>query len=134
MNKTSIVAQLESQINQLKQEFDVQQNDDQSKKQTIKSKLDDLNNKLSKEMISRRFKLEPEQFSPEVSVKHHHISPKKLTVPCRMKQIPANSSDATINYRGCQKMPLLCRHSLPVTWQQCSTIGNMSSYCMSEHY
>ena len=44
VNKTSIVAQLESQINQLKQELDVQQYDDQSKKQKIKSKLDDLNN------------------------------------------------------------------------------------------
>jgi hypothetical protein len=32
VNKTSIVAQLESQINQLKQELDAQPNDDQSKR------------------------------------------------------------------------------------------------------
>ena len=99
VNKTSIVEQLELQINQLKQELDVLPNDHQSKKQTIKSKLDDLNNKLTKEMISRRFKLEPEQFLPEVSVKHHHISPKKVTVRCRMKQIPANSNDAITGHK-----------------------------------
>jgi hypothetical protein len=64
VSKTGLVAQLESQINQLKQELDVLPNDHQSKKQTIKSKLDDLNNKLTKEMISRRFKLEPERFLP----------------------------------------------------------------------
>jgi hypothetical protein len=52
--------------------MDLTPNDHQSKKQTIKSKLDDLNNKLAKEMIGRRFKLEPEQFSAEVSVKHYH--------------------------------------------------------------
>ncbi len=48
VNKTSLVVQLESQINQLKQQLDVLPNNHQSKKQTIKSKLDDLNNKLAK--------------------------------------------------------------------------------------
>ncbi len=95
VNKTSLVAQLESQINELKHQLDLLPNNHQSKKQTIKSKLDDLNNKLAKEMISCRFKLEPEQFSPEVSVKHHHASSKKVTFRCKMKQIPANSNDAT---------------------------------------
>jgi hypothetical protein len=136
VNKTSLVTQLESQINQLKQELDVQPNNHQSKKQTIKSKLNDLSNKLRKEMISRRFKLEPKQFLPEVSVKHDNISSKKVTVQCRMKQIPANSNDEqqAIHYRGCQKMILLCHHGLPVTLQQCSKIGNMLSYRVSEHY
>jgi hypothetical protein len=74
-------------------------NDHQSKKQTIKSKLDDLNNKLGKEMIGCRFKLDPEQFLPEVSVKHYHASSKKVTFHCKMKQIPANSSDATTGHK-----------------------------------
>ncbi len=74
-------------------------NNHQSKKQTIKSKLDDLNNKLAKEMIGRRFKLEPEQFSPEVLVKHYHTSSKKVTFRCKMKQIPANSNDATTGHK-----------------------------------
>jgi hypothetical protein len=99
VNKTSLVAQLESQINELKRQLDLLPNDHQSKKQTIKSKLDDPNNKLAKEMISRRFKLEPEQFSPEVSVKHHHASSKKVTFQCKMNQIPANSNDATTSHK-----------------------------------
>jgi hypothetical protein len=77
VNKTSLVAKLESQINELKHQLDLLPNDHQSKKQTIKSKLDNLHNKLAKEMIGGRFKLEPEQFSPEVSVMHHHPSSKK---------------------------------------------------------
>jgi hypothetical protein len=99
VNKTSVVAQLESQINELKHQLDLLPNDHQSKKQTIKSKLDDLNNTLAKEMISCRFKLEPEQFSPEVSVKHHHVSSKKVTFRCKMKRIPANSNDATTSHK-----------------------------------
>ncbi len=99
VNKTSLVAQLESQINELKRQLYLLPSDHQSKKQTIKSKLDDLNNKLAKEMISCRFKLEPEQFSPEVSVMHHHASSKKVTFQCKMKQIPANSNDATTGHK-----------------------------------
>ncbi len=74
-------------------------NNHQSKKQTIKSKLDDLNNKLANEMIGRRFKLEPEQFLPEVSVKHYHASSKRVTFQCKMKKIPANSNDATTGHK-----------------------------------
>jgi hypothetical protein len=99
VNKTSILSQLESQMNELKRQLDLPPNDHKSKKQTIKSKLDDLNNKLAKEMISHRFKLEPEQFSPEVSVKHYHTSSKKKTFQCKMKQIPANSNDATTGHK-----------------------------------
>jgi hypothetical protein len=83
----------------LKRQLDFLPNDHQSKKQTIKSKLDDLNNKLAKEMISRRFKLELEQFSPDIFVKHHHASSKKVTFRCKMKQIPANSNNATTGHK-----------------------------------
>ncbi len=70
-------------------------NDHKSDNKTIKSKLDELNNKLAKEMNDRRFKLELEQISPEVTVKHYHASSKKIVFRCKMLQIPANSSDAT---------------------------------------
>jgi hypothetical protein len=99
VNKTSLVAQLELQINELTRQLDFLPNNHQSEKQTIKSKLDDLNNKLAKEMISCRFKLEPEQFSSEVSVKHHHASSKKITFRCKMKQIPAKINDATTDHK-----------------------------------
>ncbi len=48
VNKTSLLLQLESQINELKRQLDLPQNDHQPDKKTIKSKLDDLNNKLAK--------------------------------------------------------------------------------------
>jgi len=98
VNKTSLVAQLKSQINELKCQLDLLPNNHQSKKQRIKSKLDDLNN-LAKEMISCRFKLEPEQFTPEVSVKHYQASSKKVAFQCKMKQIPSNSNDATTDHK-----------------------------------
>jgi hypothetical protein len=99
VNKSSFLTQLESQIKELKNELDLQPNGNKSDKKTIKSKLDELNNKLAKEMKGRRFKLEPEQFSPEVTVKHYHASSKKIVFRCKMMQIPANSNDATTGHK-----------------------------------
>ncbi len=48
-------------------------------------------------MNDRRFKLEPEQFSPEVTVKDYYVSSKKFR--CKMMQIPANSNDATTGHK-----------------------------------
>ena len=79
VNKTSFMTQLESQIKELKSQLDLPQIDHKSDKKTIKSKLDELNKKLAKEINGRRFKLEPEQFLPEVTVKHYHASSKKVT-------------------------------------------------------
>jgi hypothetical protein len=50
-------------------------------------------------MNDHRFKLEPEQFSPEVTVKHYHASAKKIVFRCKMMQIPANSNDATTSHK-----------------------------------
>ncbi len=75
------------------------QNDHQSEKKTIKSKLDDLNNKLAKEIVGRKFKPKPEQFLPEVTVMHYHASSKKVAFRCKMKQIPANSKDAVTGHK-----------------------------------
>ena len=50
-------------------------------------------------MNGRRFKLEPEQFSPEVTVKHYHASSKKIVFRYKMMQIPANSNDATTGHK-----------------------------------
>ena len=93
------MTQLESQIKELKSQLDLPQNDHKSDKKTIKSKLDELNKKLAKEMNGRRFKLEPEQFSPEVTVKHYHASSKKKVFRCKIMQIPANSNDATTGHK-----------------------------------
>ncbi len=99
VNKTSFLTQLESQIKELKCQLDLTPNDHKIERKKIKSKLDDLNNKLAKEMTGRKFKLEPEQFSPEVTVKHYQTSSKKVSFRCKMKQIPANSNDATTGHK-----------------------------------
>jgi hypothetical protein len=64
-----------------------------------KSKLHDLMEKLTKEMNSRKFNLEPEQVTPEVTVKHYETSSKKVKFHCKMNQIPANSNDATTGHK-----------------------------------
>jgi hypothetical protein len=98
VNKSSFMTQLESQIKELKSHLGLQPNDHKSDK-TIKSKLDELKEKLAKEMNVCRFKLDPEQFSHEVTVKHYHASSKKIVFQCEMMQIPANSNDATTGHK-----------------------------------
>jgi hypothetical protein len=49
-------------------------------------------------MSNQKFKLEPEQFSPKISVKPYSTSSKQVEFCCKMKQIPANSNDATTEH------------------------------------
>jgi hypothetical protein len=67
--------------------------------QQVQSDLQNLKNKLSTELKDLRFKLEPELFSTKVSVKEFVVSKKKIQFNCRMKQIPANTSDATTGHK-----------------------------------
>ena len=70
VNKTGYILQLEAQIQELDRVQDKYKNND---------KLDELKEKLSKTKDSRKFNLEPENFSPEVNVKHFkHLSRNKL--------------------------------------------------------
>jgi hypothetical protein len=61
--------------------------------------LEELKNKVSNEMRSRKFKLKPEQFSSRISVKRYNTSSKKAEFRCKMTQIPANSTDATTGHK-----------------------------------
>ena len=99
VNKSNVMTQLESQIKELKNELDLPPKNHKSDSKAIKSKIDELNKKLAKEMNGRIFKLEPEQFTPEVTVKHYHASSKKIVFRCKMMQIPANSNDATTGHK-----------------------------------
>jgi hypothetical protein len=87
-------------------------------------------------MISCRFKLKPEQFSPEVSVKHHHAFSKKVTFRCKMKQIPANSNNATAGHKlqGMSKDAIIVLSWPTGGLAAMIKIGSMSSYLVSEHY
>jgi hypothetical protein len=81
VSKSSFVKQLELQIKELENELDLPQSNHISDNKTIKSKLDELNNKLAEEMNDCRFKLGTEQFSPEVTVKHYHAFFKENCFP-----------------------------------------------------
>ncbi len=54
---------------------------------------------MSTELKDCRFKLEPELFSTKVSVKEFEGSKKKNPFQCRMKQIPANTNDASTGHK-----------------------------------
>ena len=99
VNKSNVMTQLELQIKELKNELDLPPKNHKSDIKAIKSKIDELNKKLAKEMNGRVFKLKPEQFTPEVTVKHCHASSKKIVFRCKMMQIPANSNDATTGHK-----------------------------------
>jgi hypothetical protein len=66
VNKTSFMTQLELQIKEMKSQLDLPQNYHKSEKKTIKSKLDELNKKLAKEMNGRRFKLRYPPSKPQL--------------------------------------------------------------------
>jgi hypothetical protein len=50
-------------------------------------------------MRSQRFKLEPEQCFPKISIKRYNTSSKKVGFCCKMIQIPANINDATTGHK-----------------------------------
>ena len=54
---------------------------------------------MRKEQQSRRFKLEPQQSSPTVSYKVHHLASNKTEAKCRMTQIPVVLADAITGHK-----------------------------------
>jgi hypothetical protein len=90
VHKPRHISQLELQKNDLGKVTDKHQNN---------SKLHDLKERFTKEMNSQKFNLEPEQVTPEVTVKHYETSSRKVKLNCKMNQIPANSNDATTGHK-----------------------------------
>jgi hypothetical protein len=69
VHKPGHISQLELQIIDLEKVSDKHRN---------KSKLHNLKERLTKEMNSQKIILEPEQVTPEVTVKHFETSSKKV--------------------------------------------------------
>jgi hypothetical protein len=90
VNKPGYIVQLESQIKDLEKVQDISQG---------KNQLEQLKDRLAKEKNCRKFNLEPENFSPEVTVKHFRTSFKKDKFRCKMHQILANSNDGTTGHK-----------------------------------
>jgi hypothetical protein len=92
------MVQLETQIHDVTSQLDLATRKNQPHKH-LQSNLKQLRNRLSTEMSNRKFKLEPEQCSPKISVKRYNTSSKIVEFCCKMKQIPANSNDATTGHK-----------------------------------
>ncbi len=90
VNKTGLMVQLETQLQDVKK--------NQPHKH-LQSNLEQLKNRLLTKMNNQKFKLEPEQCSPKISIKHYNNSSKKVEFLCKMTQIPANSNNATTGHK-----------------------------------
>jgi hypothetical protein len=77
VNKTGLMLQLETEIHYVTSQLDLATKKNQLHKH-LQSNLEQLRNRLSKEMRSQRFKLEPEQCSLKISIKRYNNSSKKL--------------------------------------------------------
>ncbi len=78
VNKTGLILQLETQIHDVTCQLDLATKEGQPRKLEIQSTLEKLRNRLSTEMSNQKFKLEPEQCSPKISVKQYSTSLKKM--------------------------------------------------------
>ncbi len=99
INKTGTIIQLQAEIDQLRSTHDtLPQTNRTVRNEQVQSHLESLTNTLSTEMNNCKFKLDPETFSTEVSVKDYDTS---ITTKyqCKMKQIPANINDATTGHK-----------------------------------
>ena len=74
-------------------------NPSKSKTQKIESIIKNKTDDLSTKMNDLKFKLEPEQFSPTISIPQFYSSKKRNEFRCKMKQIPANMNDATTGHK-----------------------------------
>ena len=77
VNKTGLMVQLETQLQDVTSKLDSATKKTQPQKH-LQSNLEQLKNRLSTKMSNQKFKLEPEQCSPKISVKQYNNSSKKL--------------------------------------------------------
>jgi hypothetical protein len=129
INKTGTIIQLEAQIDQLRCTLDsLPKTSGTFTHQKVQSYLESLTSTLSAEMNDRKFKLEPESFSTKVSVKKYDTSTTNIDFRCRLKQIPANTNDAT---RG-QKLQGMSKDVIIVaSWPTASMFRNWKYVALS---
>jgi hypothetical protein len=78
VHKTGLMLQLETQKHDVTCQLDLATKEGHPHKLQIQPTLEKLRNRLSTEMSNQKFKLEPEQCSPKISVKPYSNSSKKL--------------------------------------------------------
>jgi hypothetical protein len=71
VNKTGLMVQLETQIHDVTSKLNLATKKTQPHKH-LRSNIEQLKNRLSTKMSNRKFKLEPEQCSPKISIENYH--------------------------------------------------------------
>jgi hypothetical protein len=106
VNKTGLILQLETQIHYITCQLDLATKEGHLCKLQIQHTLEKLRNRLSTEMSNQKFKLEPEQGSPKISVKPYSNSSKKINFIVKWNKFQpiAMMQSRGTNYRECQKM------------------------------
>jgi hypothetical protein len=74
VNKTGLILQLETQIHDVACQLDLATTEGQPRKLQNQSTLETLKDRLSTKMSNQKFKHEPEQCSPKISVKLYSTS------------------------------------------------------------
>ena len=97
--KTTSIVELEGSIKVLQDNMKTLDTTKKKRKRKLKDKLAKLKNALELEMRSRMFKIEPQNFSPIVTMKPHHMTSANVKFWCRMTQIPVNVNDATTGHK-----------------------------------
>lgn len=70
-----------------------------TKIKTMTRKLTSMTEKLDLDHDTQRFRMEPENFSPQVVVKPYRMATTDMTFTCRMTQLPVNLNDATTGHK-----------------------------------
>ena len=99
VQKPGYISQLQTEIQELTTRLKSMENPSKSTTQEIDSIIKKKADDLSTKMNDLKFKLEPEQFSPTISIPQFHGSKKRNEFRCKMKQIPANMNDATTGHK-----------------------------------
>jgi hypothetical protein len=81
INKNGSIVQSEAQIHQVRCKLNRLQKKKQTNIHRLESSLENLTNKLSKEMNDWKFKLKPQSFTTKVSLKQIDTSNKQKRVP-----------------------------------------------------
>ncbi len=131
INKTGSIVQLEAQIHQVRCKLDTLQKKKQTNIHQLESSLENLTNKLSKEMNDCKLKLERHSFTSKVSVKTFDASNKQKEFQCKMTQIPANTYNASTGH----KLQGMSKDAIIVTsWPTGFKTGSMLSYPVYAHH
>jgi len=94
--KTEAMVRLERELDDLIQKIPLAT---KRAKKRLQKKISRINKQLISLCVTRRFKLEPQNYRVIVAMKPHHYATTKLYFTCQMTQFPVNLNDATTGHK-----------------------------------